>query len=102
MSAARLQRLVEGGSANHTGAVPRALLVETVGVTVVAVVLVLLPWALQRRLIYLPSTGPVASVVDVLPGGRDVTLHTTDGLAQQERGPAVGCPPQTRAWRDAL
>ena len=48
---------------------------------VVAVVLVLLPRMLQRRLIYLPSTVAVASVVDVLPGGRDVTLHTADGLA---------------------
>jgi fermentation-respiration switch protein FrsA (DUF1100 family) len=53
-----------------------ALLVLLVG----AVVLTAL-WLLQRRLIYLPDTahpGPAAAAV---PGARDVTLHTADGLA---------------------
>ena len=68
MSAARPQRLVEGGPRNHTGAVPRALLVGTVGVVVVAALVVLLPWVLQRRLIYLPSTVPVPPAGQVLPG----------------------------------
>ena len=45
----------------HRGGASGRFLVGTVGVAVVAVVLVLLPWALQRRLIYLPSTGPVVS-----------------------------------------
>jgi hypothetical protein len=37
-------------------------------------------WVFQRHLIYLPSTGPVAAAGQVLPGARDVTLHTSDGL----------------------
>jgi uncharacterized protein len=49
---------------------------------VVAVVVTLLVavWALQRRLIYLPSTAAVPSAARVLPGARDVVLETTDGL----------------------
>lgn len=47
----------------------------------VAVVLVLaLAYVFQRRLIYLPSDGPVPAAQDVLPGARDVRLTTTDGL----------------------
>jgi len=38
--------------------VPRTV-VGLVGVVVVAALLVALPWALQRRLIYFPSTAPV-------------------------------------------
>jgi uncharacterized protein len=37
-------------------------------------------WALQRRLIYLPDTAPVAAAETWLPGGRDVVLTTSDGL----------------------
>jgi uncharacterized protein len=62
-------------------AMPRMLLAGLVGVGVIAALLVVLPWALQRRLIYLPSMAPVPSVGQVLPGARDVTLHTADGLA---------------------
>ena len=36
--------------------------------------------ALQRRLTYFPSAGPVPSATWVLDGGRDVTLQTADGL----------------------
>ena len=43
--------------------------------TVVAVL-----WALQRQLIYLPANTPVPPASDVIPGARDVTLHTADGL----------------------
>ncbi len=43
--------------------------------TVVAVL-----WALQRQLIYFPDTTPVPPVSGIIPGGRDVTLHTADGL----------------------
>lgn len=50
-------------------------------VLVVAVVLIGLLWVFQRRLIYLPDSGPVPGAGTVLPGGRDVTLTTSDGLA---------------------
>ncbi|WP_214325748.1 alpha/beta hydrolase [Nonomuraea sediminis] len=50
-------------------------------VLVVAVVLIGLLWVFQRRLIYLPDSGAVPSAGAVLPGGRDVTLTTSDGLA---------------------
>jgi fermentation-respiration switch protein FrsA (DUF1100 family) len=43
-------------------------------------VLVGLLWAFQRRLIYLPDSGPVGTAEAVLPGARDVTLKTEDGL----------------------
>jgi len=48
-------------------------------VALIAVLLVLL-WAMQRRLIYLPSPGPVAPAQDLLEGATEVTLHTSDGL----------------------
>jgi len=38
-------------------------------------------YAAQRSLIYYPAPGPLPSASDVLPGGQDVTLHTSDGLA---------------------
>ena len=50
------------------------VLVLLVG-TVVAVL-----WALQRQLIYLPTTTPVPPASDVIPGASDVMLHTADGL----------------------
>lgn len=37
-------------------------------------------YAVQRSLIYQPSPGPLPSASDVLPGGQDVTLRTSDGL----------------------
>ena len=37
-------------------------------------------WALQRQLIYFPDASPVSPAADVIPGSRDVTLHTADGL----------------------
>ncbi|MDN5860608.1 MAG: alpha/beta hydrolase [Pseudonocardia sp.] len=49
-------------------------------IAVVAVGLAAL-WILQRRLIYFPQTGsPVPPAAEVLPGARDVTLRTADGL----------------------
>jgi uncharacterized protein len=49
---------------------------------VVAVVLlvVLFSWVLQRRLIYLPSTGAVPSAASMLAGAGDVQLMASDGL----------------------
>jgi pimeloyl-ACP methyl ester carboxylesterase len=37
-------------------------------------------WAFQRRLVYLPDAGPVGPAAAVLPGARDATLTTGDGL----------------------
>jgi fermentation-respiration switch protein FrsA (DUF1100 family) len=51
-------------------------------VVVSAVVLLALAvlWVFQRRLVYLPATGPVAAADTVIPGARDVRLRTGDGL----------------------
>ena len=37
-------------------------------------------WSLQRSMIYFPDTSSVPAAAEVLHGGRDLTLHTTDGL----------------------
>ena len=47
---------------------------------VLLVVALLLVWVFQRRLIYLPDTGPVPSAAGELAGARDVHLSTIDGL----------------------
>ncbi|PRY51311.1 hypothetical protein LY71_102379 [Geodermatophilus tzadiensis] len=56
--------------------------VGTAAVVVVVLVSVLvgLLWTLQRRLVYLPDAGPVGPAAAVLPGARDATLSTEDGL----------------------
>jgi uncharacterized protein len=56
-----------------------------VGIILVVVVAVVaatvgLLWAFQRRLIYLPSPGPVPPAATVLPGAEDVAFTTADGL----------------------
>ena len=48
-------------------------------VAVVGVVIAML-WALQRQLIYFPDETSVPPAGEVIPGARDVTLHTEDGL----------------------
>lgn len=53
--------------------------VTLVVLVIVGVVLVVL-WAFQRRLIYLPSRGPVPDAGAVIDGAREVTLRTKDGL----------------------
>jgi fermentation-respiration switch protein FrsA (DUF1100 family) len=53
------------------------------GVVIVLAVLLLpivLLWTFQRRLIYFPATDAVPAAGSVLPGARDVELHTSDGL----------------------
>jgi len=55
----------------------RALLV----VSAVLVVVLALAWGLQRRLVYLPDRSDPPPAGTVLPGARDVTLRTVDGLA---------------------
>ncbi|WP_127504784.1 alpha/beta hydrolase [Actinoplanes solisilvae] len=37
-------------------------------------------WLLQRRLIYFPDRSPPPAAARVIPGARDVTLRTADGL----------------------
>lgn len=55
--------------------------VRPVAVVLVTVILLLVvAWALQRKLVYYPSTGPVPSASAVLDGARDVRLETSDGL----------------------
>jgi uncharacterized protein len=46
----------------------------------VAALFLALLWALQRRLIYLPFPANVPPTADVLPGAREIALHTDDGL----------------------
>ncbi|MFK0249658.1 alpha/beta hydrolase [Amycolatopsis azurea] len=57
----------------------RVLIGTAVAVTLVCVVFAG-AFAFQRKLIYLPEGGPLPGAADVLPGGRDVTLATSDGL----------------------
>jgi fermentation-respiration switch protein FrsA (DUF1100 family) len=57
----------------------KVLPVLAIVVTIVAVVLGAV-FALQRKLIYLPSGGPVPSAAGIPPGGRDITVTTADGL----------------------
>jgi uncharacterized protein len=57
----------------------RAVIVLVVVVAVLAASVGLL-WVFQRRLIYLPSPGPVPPAATVLPGAEDVAFTTADGL----------------------
>ncbi len=52
-----------------------------VAVVVVVAVVVALTWVFQRRLVYLPFGAPDGPAGAYLHGGRDVVLHTGDGLA---------------------
>jgi len=68
--------------------------VAAVLVGVPLLVLTLL-WAFQRKLIYLPDRSAPPSASAVLPGGQDITLHTTDGLALTAwyvPAPHAACP----------
>lgn len=60
-------------------------------VLVLATVVVLVLWASQRRLIYLPGSVPVPPAAAVLQGAEEVAVETADGLrlgAWFVRGPA--------------
>ena len=60
---------------------PALVLVRVATAAVVAVVaLLVVAWALQRRLIYFPASGPVPAVGELLPGGEEVSFDTEDGL----------------------
>jgi uncharacterized protein len=57
----------------------------------VAVVMVALVWAFQRRLVYLPGSPPTATAAEVLAGALQVELHTDDGLTLRAwHAPATG------------
>ncbi|MDP5183875.1 alpha/beta fold hydrolase [Blastococcus sp. BMG 814] len=58
----------------------RSVLVGAGVVVLLLASLVGLLWVFQRSLIYLADDGPAGSAADLLPGGRDVVLHTSDGL----------------------
>jgi fermentation-respiration switch protein FrsA (DUF1100 family) len=62
-----------------TGLVGLAVRVVAVA-AVIALLVVALAWAFQRRLIYLAGPGPVPSAAAVLPGAEDVSFRTEDGL----------------------
>ncbi|WP_293785820.1 alpha/beta hydrolase, partial [uncultured Aeromicrobium sp.] len=57
----------------------RTVTVGIAGVVVTGVLLTSL-WALQRSLIYLPDASDPGPAAAHVPGGRDVTLTTSDGL----------------------
>lgn len=50
------------------------------GLVVVIALLLTLLFLVQRKLIYLPATAAPPPAGTVLPGAREVTLHTADGL----------------------
>lgn len=58
----------------------RALGVTGLALLGVAGLLVAAGWGLQRHLIYFPEPSSVPPVSGVLPGAREVRLHTSDGL----------------------
>jgi fermentation-respiration switch protein FrsA (DUF1100 family) len=58
----------------------RRLVVAVVVVVVLAGIGLAAVWGLQRQLIYYPDANDVPPAGDVLPGARDVTLETADGL----------------------
>lgn len=61
-------------------AVVRRVTTAALVVVLLVVVVVGLFWTFQRSLIFLPDSAAPLPVADVLPGGREVTLTTDDGL----------------------
>ena len=59
----------------------RSLIRAAIILVVAALLLVALAYWGQRRLIYFPDRSAPPPAGTVLPGGRDVMLHTDDGLA---------------------
>lgn len=62
------------------GVVGRRMLIGFVAIVAIVAVVLGGAFVLQRKLIYLPSGGPLPGAAESLPGGRDVTLVTDDGL----------------------
>lgn len=65
---------------------PRGCWIRRARIALVLVTVVVLGMAvgvlvsLQRQLIYFPDSRPVPPAAEAIPGARDVTLHTADGL----------------------
>jgi pimeloyl-ACP methyl ester carboxylesterase len=60
--------------------VVRALIWTVTTALVLYVAVTVLAWIFQRKLIYFPDQAAPPSAAEVIPGARDVTLRTTDGL----------------------
>jgi uncharacterized protein len=58
----------------------RNLIAGAVTILVAIVMVLVLVWAFQRSMIYFPETSEVPPAADVLPGGEELTLRTSDGL----------------------
>jgi fermentation-respiration switch protein FrsA (DUF1100 family) len=58
----------------------RGVVYGVAGLLVLVTLVLALAYFFQRRLIYLPSSGPVPAARDVLPGATDVSFQTGDGL----------------------
>jgi fermentation-respiration switch protein FrsA (DUF1100 family) len=72
----------------------RRVLQVLAGLVALVLVVVSLAYVFQRRLIYLPSAGPLPRAAAVLPGAHDVRLHTADGLTLTAwYVPATGAKP---------
>ncbi len=71
---------VEPLPSGQTAGVLRAGSVLVGVLLVVLVALLALAWLLQRRMIYFPDPGVAPPAGSVLPGTRDVTVRTDDGL----------------------
>jgi fermentation-respiration switch protein FrsA (DUF1100 family) len=69
-----------------------------IAVVVVVAMMVTVLWSLQRRLIYFPDRATPPAAETVLPGSRDVTVTTSDGLALA----AWLVPPREPARRAAV
>lgn len=67
-------------AAKHDGGVRRRVLMWLAVVGTIVVVVLGAAFVFQRKLIYLPSGGPLPSAGEVLPGGLDVVLDTADGV----------------------
>ncbi|MGQ0842194.1 alpha/beta hydrolase [Actinokineospora sp.] len=59
---------------------PRPLLYGLAGVLTLVTLVLTLAYLFQRKLIYLPTDGPLPHAADLLPGAREVTFATADGL----------------------
>lgn len=56
------------------------MLKALVVIVAIVVLILALAWSFQRRLVYLPTTGPMIPVETAIPGASDVRLETSDGL----------------------